>query len=132
MEVADPNSAGLKPDFFNSIGHFLPSWSLAASDRLGSNLAARFQSRERPELVLAADRSTSREGLDFDESTAVDPTQQPAARAIPPLGCNPLGGARPSHHQAAHRLGLQLDLLGYGKRVVYLDTELRVPEKQLH
>jgi hypothetical protein len=50
-----------------------------------------------------------------------------------------LGGARPSHRQAAHHLGLQLDLLGYGKRVVYLDAEiahrafqLRVPEKQLH
>ena len=50
----------------------------------GSNLAARFQSRERPESVLPADRSTSREGLDFDESTAVDPIQKPAARAIPP------------------------------------------------
>ena len=55
------------------------------------------------------------------------------------FGCNPLGGARPSHRQAAHHLGLQLDLLGYGKRVVYLDAEiahsafqLRVPEKQLH
>jgi hypothetical protein len=33
--------------------------------------------------VLPADRSTSREGLDFDEATAVDPTQKPAARAIP-------------------------------------------------
>ena len=50
-----------------------------------------------------------------------------------------MGGARPSHHQAAHRFGLQLDLLGYGKRVVYLNAEiahrafqLRVPEKQLH
>src|SRR5215469_18822111 len=48
-------------------------------------------------------------------------------------------GARPCHRQAAHHLGLQLDLLGYGKRVVYLDAEiahrafqLRVPEKQLH
>src|SRR6516162_7803884 len=47
--------------------------------------------------------------------------------------------ARPSHRQAAHHLGLQLDLLGYGNRVVYLDAEiahrafqLRVPEKQLH
>src|SRR5262250_64668 len=47
--------------------------------------------------------------------------------------------ARPCHRQAAHHLGLQLDLLGYGKRVVYLDAEiahrafqLRVPEKQLH
>ena len=50
----------------------------------GSNLAARYQSRERPESVLPADRSTSREGLDFDESTAVDPTQKLAARAIPP------------------------------------------------
>src|SRR5499425_650633 len=47
--------------------------------------------------------------------------------------------ARPSHRQAAHHLVLQLDLLGYGKRVVYLDAEiahrafqLRVPEKQLH
>src|SRR5215813_3905574 len=46
---------------------------------------------------------------------------------------------QPSSQQAAHRLGLQLDLLGYGKRVVYLDTEiahrafqLRLPEKQLH
>ena len=55
------------------------------------------------------------------------------------MGCNPLGGARRSHHQAAHHLGLQLDLLGYGKRVVYLDAEiahrafqLRVPEQQLH
>jgi hypothetical protein len=52
------------------------------------------------------------------------------------LGLNPLGGARPSHRQAAHHLSLQLDLLGYGKRVVYLDAEiahrafqLRVPEK---
>jgi hypothetical protein len=42
----------------------------------GSNLAARFQSRERPESVLPADRSTSHEGLDFDGSTAVDPTQK--------------------------------------------------------
>jgi hypothetical protein len=49
----------------------------------GSTLAARFQSCERPESVLAADRSTSREGLDFDESTAVDPTQKPTARAMP-------------------------------------------------
>src|SRR5215467_8051274 len=47
--------------------------------------------------------------------------------------------ARPSHREAAHHLDLQLDLLGYGKRVVYLDAEiahrafqLRVPEKQLH
>jgi hypothetical protein len=54
------------------------------------------------------------------------------------LGGYPLGRARPSHHQAAHHLSLQLDLLGYGKRVVYLDAEiarrafqLRVPEKQL-
>ena len=39
---------------------------------------------QRPESVLPADRSTSREGLDFDESTAVDPIQKPAARAIPP------------------------------------------------
>ena len=46
---------------------------------------------------------------------------------------------RPSHRQATHHLSLQLDLLGYGKRVVYLDAEiahrafqLRVPEKQLH
>jgi hypothetical protein len=44
--------------------------------------------------------------------------------------------ARPSHRQAAHHLGLQLDLLGYGKRVVHLDAEiahrafqLRVPER---
>ena len=63
-------------------------------------------------------RSTSREGLDFDESTAVDPIQKPAARAIPPqavirpqcqrsnLGCNPLGGARPSHRQARASSGL--------------------------
>ena len=50
-----------------------------------------------------------------------------------------MGGARPSHRQAAHHLVLQLDLLRYGKRVVYLDAEiahrafqLRVPEKQLH
>ena len=55
------------------------------------------------------------------------------------MGCIPLGGARPSDHRAAHHLVLQLDLLGYGKRVVYLDAEiahralqLRVPEKQLH
>ena len=48
-------------------------------------------------------------------------------------------GRGPGHHQAAHHLVLQLDLLGYGKRVVYLDAEiahrafqLRVPEKQLH
>jgi len=48
----------------------------------------------------------------------------------------PPGRARPSHHQTAHHLGLQLDLLGYGKRVVYLDAEiahsafqLRVPEQ---
>jgi hypothetical protein len=45
----------------------------------GSKLAARFQSRERPESMFPADQSTSREGLDFDESTAVDPTQKPAA-----------------------------------------------------
>jgi len=52
------------------------------------------------------------------------------------LGCNPLGGARPSHRQVAQHLGLQLNLLGYGKRVVYLDAEiahrafqLRVPEQ---
>jgi len=52
------------------------------------------------------------------------------------LGCIPLEGARPGHHQAAHHLVLQLDLLGYGKRVVYLDAEiahrafqLRVPER---
>src|SRR5215813_4264311 len=63
-------------------GHGPALLSMEANGRCGSNLAARFQSRERPELVLAADRSTSREGLDFDESTAVDPTQQPAARAI--------------------------------------------------
>src|SRR5262249_33778185 len=51
----------------------------------------------------------------------------------------PWEGARPSHRQAAHHLSLQLDLLGYGKRVAYLDAEiahrafqLRVPEKQLH
>ena len=51
-------------------------------------------------------------------------------------GCIPLGGARPGHHQAAHHLVLQLDLLGYGKGVVYLDAEiahrafqLRVPER---
>ena len=37
-----------------------------------TNLAVRFQSRERPELVIPADRWTSREGLDFDASTAVD------------------------------------------------------------
>ena len=44
--------------------------------------------------------------------------------------------ARPSHRQAAHHLDLQLDLLGYGKSVVYLDAEiahrafqLRVPER---
>ena len=50
-------------------------------------------------------------------------------------GSIPSKGARPSHRQAAHRLSLQLDLLGYGKRVVYLDAEiahrafqLRVPE----
>ena len=50
-----------------------------------------------------------------------------------------MGGARPSHHQAAHRFGLQLNLLGYGKRVVYLDAEiahsafqLRVLEKELY
>src|SRR5215472_748762 len=55
------------------------------------------------------------------------------------LGRIPSGGARPSHHQAAHHLVLQLDLLGYGKRVVYFDAEiahrafqLRVPEKKLH
>ena len=34
--------------------------------------------------VLLADRSTSREGLDCDESTAVDPTRKPSGRAIPP------------------------------------------------
>jgi hypothetical protein len=52
------------------------------------------------------------------------------------LGCNPVGRPRCSHDQAAYHLGLQLDLLGYGKRVVYLDAEiahrafqLRVPER---
>jgi hypothetical protein len=40
------------------------------------------------------------------------------------LGCNPLERARPSQRQAAHQLRLQLDLLGYGKRVVYLDAEI--------
>jgi len=54
------------------------------SDRLGSNLAARFQSGERPESVLAADRSTSREGLDFDESTAVDPEASRASNSPQP------------------------------------------------
>jgi hypothetical protein len=34
-----------------------------------TKLAARFQSRERPESVLPADRWTSRERLDFDAST---------------------------------------------------------------
>jgi len=33
-------------------------------------------------------------------------------------------GRGPGHHQAAHHLVLQLDLLGYGKRVVYLDAEI--------
>jgi hypothetical protein len=48
----------------------------------------------------------------------------------------PWEGARPSHRQAAHHLSSQLDLLGYGKRVVYLDAEiahgafqLRVPQQ---
>src|SRR5215813_5288555 len=52
---------------------------------------------------------------------------------------HPFERARPSHHRAAHHLVLQLDLLGYGERVVYLDAEiahrafqLRVAEKQLH
>ena len=47
-----------------------------------------------------------------------------------------MGRPRPGHDQAAYHLGLQLDLLGYGKRVVYLDAEiahrafqLRVPER---
>ena len=65
-------------------GHGPPVSPTPAGGRFGSNLAARYQSRERPESVLPADRSTSREGLDFDESTAVDPIQKPAARAIPP------------------------------------------------
>jgi len=67
-----------------TVGHGPALLSMEANGGLGSNLAARFQSRERLELVLPADRSTSREGLDFYESTAVDPTQKPAARAIPP------------------------------------------------
>ena len=53
------------------------------------------------------------------------------------FGLQPPGRARPSHHQAAHHLGLQVDLLGYGERVVYLDAEIAhrafqlcVPEKQ--
>ena len=50
-----------------------------------------------------------------------------------------MGRPRPGHDQAAYHLSLQLDLLGYGKRVVYLDAEiphrafqLRVPEKKLY
>jgi len=35
-----------------------------------------------------------------------------------------VGRPRPGHDQAAYHLGLQLDLLGYGKRVVYLDAEI--------
>jgi hypothetical protein len=50
----------------------------------GSNLAARFQARERPNPCSPLIDRLSREGLDFDESTAVDPTQKSAARAIPP------------------------------------------------
>jgi hypothetical protein len=65
-----------------------PRPSVRALARKGSNLAARFQSRERPQSVLAADRSTSREGLDFDESTAVDPTQKPAARSNSTPSCD--------------------------------------------
>ena len=49
---------------------------------------------------------------------------------------SPWEGRGPAHHQAARHLVLQLDLLGYGKRVVYLDAEiahsafqLRVPEQ---
>ena len=98
---------------------------------------------------LPADRSTSREGLDFDESTAVDPTRKPSARAIPPSrdtfwmsvfliwAASPWEGRGPA--TTRHHFVLRLDLLGYGKRVVYLDAEiahrafqLRVPEKQLH
>jgi hypothetical protein len=55
------------------------------------------------------------------------------------LARNPLGWARPDHRQAAYHLSLQLYLLGYGKRVVYLDAEIAhlacqlcVAEKQLH
>jgi len=55
-----------------SVGHGPALLSMEANGGLGSNLAARFQSRERREWLLLADRSTSREGLDFDESTAVD------------------------------------------------------------
>jgi TolB-like protein len=57
------------------MGHSTSNTRAAVSGRFGSNLAARFQCRERAESVLPADRSTSREGLDFDESTAADPTQ---------------------------------------------------------
>ena len=68
--------------------HKLSRFVPCAEVGLGSNLAARFQSRERPESVLPADRSTSREGLDFDESTAVDPTQKPAARSNSTPSCD--------------------------------------------
>jgi hypothetical protein len=34
---------------------------------------------------------------------------------------------RPGHHQAARRLVLQPDLLGYGKGAVYLDAEMAHP-----
>src|SRR6516162_8469610 len=60
----------------------------------------------------------SGEGLDFDESTAVDPTRKPAARAIPPsrdtflmsafliFGLHPLGrgAAQPPPGRASSRL----------------------------
>ena len=55
------------------------------------------------------------------------------------LAATPWEGARPSQRQAAHHLGLQLDLLGYGKGVVDLNAEIAhrafqlcMPEKQLH
>src|SRR5438067_5501097 len=66
-------------------------------------------------------------------------TREPTAPAIPPLaarhpqcedcdlGYDPVGGARPSHDQAAFIFGLQLDLLGYDKRVVYLNAEIGEP-----
>src|SRR5215472_15010709 len=86
-----------------------PCWRKKPSVPYGSNLAARYCSCERPESVLPADRSTSRKGLNFDSSTAVDPTRKPAARAIPPagiryvlnasilkLGCIPLGRGGPA------------------------------------
>ena len=72
-----------------------------------------------------------REGLDFDESAAIDRTQKPALRAIPPqavirpqsqrslFGCNPLGAgaAQPPPGRTSSRLTARLARIWQARRL---------------